>query len=399
MEYNPLTPAMAEDPFPTFKWLRDNAPVYYNRELDFYALSRYDDVLAASLDHETYCSGKGISLEGLEQGLDSLITKDEPEHGWNRRILVRQFSAGRVAELEPRIRRVCTELLDQAVQRGSMDVVTEFSSRLPMQVIGEMMGLPAQQRDTVHDLCNRMLTREGAPSVRELPEDAVIAGAELFGLMYQLVQDRRARPGEDLISLLVHTPVVDDAGNESYLRDEVLCGRLIELAVAGHETVMKLVASGTAALWRNPDQRAELCADPSLIPNAIEEMLRYEPPSVYQGRVTTRDVELHGTVIPEGSRVLLLTGAAVRDERQYPDPDRFDIHRRIGRQLSFGYGVHLCLGAHLARMESRIAFEELLRRFPDYEIDWSRMRYTYGSSVRGYRNLVILPRKPASVIG
>ncbi|MGO9100740.1 MAG: cytochrome P450 [Mycobacterium sp.] len=159
---------------------------------------------------------------------------------------------------------------------------------------------------------------------------------------------------------------------------------------------MKLVASGIVALAANPDQRAQLCADPSLIPNAVEEMLRFEPPSIYQGRVTTRDVELHGTVIPAGSRVLLMTGAAVRDERQYENPDTFDIHRKVGRQLGFGYGVHLCLGAALARLECRIAFE-LLRRYPDYEIDWSQMRYTYGSSVRGYRNLVILPRTHAPV--
>lgn len=389
MEYNPLTPEMAENPFPTFRWLRDNAPVYHNRELNFYALSRYDDVLAASLDHETYCSGQGVSLEGLEQGMDTLIGKDEPEHHWNRKILTKRFSVSRVKELEARVRQVCSELLDEAAARGSLDVVTEFSSRLPMEVIGELMGLPVEQRDRIHDLCNRMLTREGAPSTRELPPDAATAGAELFGVMFELVGKRRAQPGDDLVSLLVHTPVVDDSGNQTSLDDVALCGRLIELAIAGHETVMKLVASGTAALSANPDQRAQLCADPSLIPNAVEEMLRYEPPSVYQGRVTTRDVELHGTVIPAGSRVLLLTGAAVRDERQYENPDQFDIHRSIERQLGFGWGVHLCLGAALARLECRIAFEELLRRYPDYEVDWSQMRYTYGSSVRGYRNLVI----------
>ncbi|MGV0793524.1 cytochrome P450 [Mycolicibacterium sp. XJ1819] len=399
MDYNPLTPEMAEDPFPTFRWLRDNAPVYYNRELNFYALSRYDDVLAASLDHETYCSSQGVSIEGLEQGLDALIIKDEPEHGWNRKILTRRFSVSRIAELEPRVREVCRQLLDEAAVRGSLDVVSQFSSRLPMEVIGELMGLPTDQRDRVHDLCNRMLTREGAPGTRQLPEDATTAGVELFGLMYELVTQRRAEPGDDLASLLVHTPVVDDDGNETYLDDAVLCGRLIELVIAGHETVMKLVASGTVALWRNPDQRAELCADPSLIPNAVEEMLRFEPPSVYQGRVTTREVELHGTVIPAGSRVLLMTGAAVRDEREYDDPDTFDIHRKIRRQLGFGYGVHLCLGAALARLESRVAFEELLGRFPDYDVDWDARRYTYGSSVRGYRNLVIRPRKHAPVAG
>lgn len=389
MDYNPLTPEMAENPFPTFRWLRDNAPVYYNRELNFYAISRYQDVLAASLDDATFCSGKGVSLEGLEQGLDVLIAKDEPEHHWNRKILTRRFSVSRVAELEEHIRQVCSAMLDAAGVHGEMDIVTDFASRLPMEVIGELMGLPADQRDRIHDLCNRMLTREGASASRELPQDAVAAGAELFGLMSELITARRREPTDDLVSLLVHTPVVDGAGNERYLDDSTLGGRLIELAVAGHETVMKLIATGAAALAANPDQRAELCSDTGLIPNAIEEMLRFEPPSVYQGRVTTRDVELHGILIPAGARVLLMTGAATRDDREYDDPERFDIHRKVGRQLGFGFGVHLCLGAALARLEARIAFEELLRRYPHYDIDWSRVRYTYGSSVRGYRNLVL----------
>ena len=395
MEYNPLTPEMAENPFPTFRWLRDNAPLYYNRERDFYCLSRFDDVLAASVDHETFSNAQGVSIEGLDKDLDALLCKDEPQHHWNRKILTRPFSVSRIKELESRVRQVCRDLLDEAADRDSLDVVTEFSSRLPMEIIGEMMGLPTDQRDRIHDLSNRFINREGAPATRELPEDAAAAIAELFGLMFELAGQRRAEPRDDLVSLLVHTPVVDDAGNETFLDDAVLAQRLIELAVAGHETVMKLIASGTVALAANPDQRAQLCADPSLIPNAVEEMLRFEPPSVYQGRVTTRDVEFHGTVIPAGSRVLLMTGAAVRDERQYDDPDTFDIRRKIGRQLGFGYGIHLCLGAALARLESRIAFDELLSRYPNYEVDWPQMRYTYGSSVRGYRNLVITLRTPA----
>ncbi|MGO9100741.1 MAG: hypothetical protein ACLP9Y_15365 [Mycobacterium sp.] len=224
MEYNPLTPEMAENPFPTFRWLRDNAPVYYNKELGFYALSRYDDVLAASVDHETYCSGQGVSIEGLDKGMDVLICKDEPEHHWNRKILTKRFSVSRISELEPRVRQVCRELLDQAAARGSLDVVTEFSSRLPMEVIGELMGLPTGQRDRIHDLCNRFLNREGAPGTREVPEDAAAAGAELFGLMFELVGKRRAEPGDDIVSLLVQAPVVDDAGNETFLDDAALSG-------------------------------------------------------------------------------------------------------------------------------------------------------------------------------
>ncbi len=387
MEYDPFSPALAEDPYPTYRWLRDNAPVYRNVERGFYALTRYQDVQAALLDAETFLTSHGTTLEGLEQGFDTLLTTDPPEHGWNRKILARRFSAGRVQELEPRIRAVAVDLLEAARETGRIDLVEDFSAQLPLTIIAELLALPTDQRARVHELCFRLLEREitDPPGVR--PAASVQAGQELAQLFLALVAQRRAHPGEDLVSLLVHTPVVDDAGTEHFLDDRQLLGRLIELTFAGHETVKKLVATGAVRLAEAPAARADLIRDPSLIPNAVEEMLRMDPPAQYTGRWTSRDIEFHGTVIPADSRVLLVIGSACHDERVYPDPERMDVRREVGRQLGFGYGIHLCVGAALARLEAKVAFEELLARYPDYQVDHAGVVRTYSSNQRGLKHL------------
>jgi cytochrome P450 len=234
-----------------------------------------------------------------------------------------------------------------------------------------------------------MLVREFADERPALPDDALVAGFEFFQLLADLVKERRQTPTGDVFSLMVTTEVEDDSGAKRSLSDDQLAARFMELAIAGHETVMKLIATGVVALAWYPDQRRELCASTDLLPNAVEEMVRWIPPSQYQGRWTTRDVELHGTTIPAEQRVLLVTAAATHDEREYDDPDAFDIHRRIDRQLGFGFGAHLCLGAALARLESRIAFEELLRRFPEYEIVEDGVERAFGSNVQGLKHLPI----------
>ncbi len=387
MEYDPFSPALAEDPYPTYRWLRDNAPVYHNAERGFYALTRYQDVQAALLDAETFLTSHGTTLEGLEQGFDTLLTTDPPEHGWNRKILARRFSAGRVQELEPRIRAVAVDLFEAVRETGRIDLVENFSAQLPLTIIAELLALPTDQRARVHELCFRLLEREitDPPGVR--PAASVQAGQELAQLFLTLVAQRRAHPGEDLVSLLVHTPVVDDAGIEHFLDDGQLLGRLIELTFAGHETVKKLVATGAVRLAEAPAVRADLIRDPSLIPNAVEEMLRMDPPAQYTGRWTSRDIEFHGTVIPADSRVLLVIGSACHDERVYPDPECMDVRREIGRQLGFGHGIHLCVGAALARLEAKVAFEELLARYPDYQVDHAGVVRTYSSNQRGLKHL------------
>lgn len=384
--YNPYLFETQHNPFPIYKRMRDEAPVYHNEEFDFYALTRYADVLAASLDPATFVSSKGVTIEGGEANQSLLITKDPPEHEWHRKVVSRVFTPRRVAGLEPFIRRLAAELLDPFRDADGFDVVEDFSIQLPLQVIGELLGIPVEVRQEVHHLADRLFTRGDDGGVSA---DAEAARIELGTLLYGLVVERRANPGDDVISLLIRSEVVDDQGNGHFLTDVDLATRFLELAFAGHETVARLIGNGVVALHWYPEQRRELVADPSLIPQAVEEMLRWDPPSHYQGRWSARDVELHGTTIPADRRVILVTGAATHDEREYPDPEAFDIHRRIDRPVSFGFGVHLCLGAALARMETRIAFEELLARFPDFSIEESGVVRMRSSNVRGLAHLPI----------
>jgi cytochrome P450 len=394
VEYNPFNHQHVDDAFAIYEQLRNEAPVYHNEELDFYALSRYDDVVNGHLDVETFSSGKGVTIEGIDAGSPFLIVKDPPEHSWHRKIVSRVFTPRRISGLEPFIRARTSELLDEAQEKGRFDLVEDFSFRLPLDVISELIGIPVEHRDTVHELSEQLAHRDGTEVA---PEAAFEASAKLVELLTGLVRERRKNPGDDVISLLINTEVVNDDGESWQLPDDEIGYRFLELSFAGHETVAKLIPNGAIALHRWPDQRRELINDPALMPNAIEEMLRWDPPSHYQGRWTLRPIELHGTVIPEDRRVILITGSAVRDERKYPDPATYDLHRDIDRHVSFGFGRHLCLGAALARLEMRIAFEELLGRFPDYEVDEANAQRAYSGNVRGLATLPFEAKAAAGV--
>jgi cytochrome P450 len=396
MDWNPYDQPTQDNPYPTYRWMRDEAPVYRNEEVGFYALSRYDDVLAAHLDTSTYLSSHGVTIEGLDAGLDMLLTKDPPQHGWHRKLISRAFTNRQIGRLEPLVRDVARRLLDDAAERGHFDVIRDYSARLPMWVISDLLGIPVDMRDHIHVLANAVLNRDESTPSGQVPEASFVALVEMVSLLTGVVAERRRRPGNDVMSMLLTTPAIDDDGNETFLSDDQLAGRFVELAIAGHETVMKLVGNGAVALTWYRDQRNELVADPALIPGAVEEMLRWDPPSHYQGRWTSRPVELHGTTIPEDSRVLLVTGAATHDERTYSEPELFSIHRTIDRQVGFGFGVHLCLGAPLARLEARVAFEQLLARFPDYELDPSGAERTYGSNIRGLGSLPLVLQPEAA---
>lgn len=391
LDYNPFNHAIVDDCYAVYRRLRDEAPVFHNAELDFYALSRYRDVLDAHLDPATFSSKMGATIEGIDAGQPFLIVKDPPEHTWHRRIVGRVFTPRRIGGLEPLIRDTAARYLDPHVGTDGFDVVTDFSFRLPLDVIGGLLDIPTEYREEVHVKSDLLAARDG----REIrPDAAVNASIELIGLFRQLVAERRKHPGDDVISMLMAAEVEDDDGRVRHMGDDELAHRFLELAFAGHETVAKLIANGVVALAWYPDQRRELVADPSLMPGAVEEMLRWDPPSQYQGRWTTREVEVHGVTIPADKRVVLLTGSAVHDERQFENAELFDIHRHIERHVSFGFGAHLCLGAALARLETRIAFEELLARFPDFEIAPSGVVRQYSSNVRGLQNLpIVLDRK------
>jgi cytochrome P450 len=381
VHYDPFAYDIHDDPYPVYRRLRDEAPVWRNEEQEFWTLSRYDDVLQASVDWTAFSSAEGTTLERVTG--EMIISMDPPDHTRLRRLVSRAFTPRRIAELESFIRRLTRRYLEPLGARGEADVVRDLSARLPINVISELMGLPDEHRETVRELSDQLLHRE--PDQRRMERANLDAGRDLGILVWGVVDERRRRgparndADSDLIDVLI----------EADLSDAELIGFCLLLAVAGNETVTKLVANAAIALHRFPAQRELLLADPGLIPNAVEETLRWDAPSQFQGRTLTRDVELHGVTMPAGDFVLLLTGSANRDEREYDQPERFDVRRLIERPLGFGHGPHVCLGAALARMETRVAIEELLRLFPDFVVDESRVVRMHSSNVRGLSSVPI----------
>lgn len=387
--WDPFDKPLRVNPHPTWKRLRDEAPAYYNPRHGFWALSRYDDIDAAHRDPRTYSSAHGTVLELMTPGtLDhaaGMIFMDPPDHTRLRRLVSRAFTPRRVAELEDDIRRLCVGLLDQLAGRRTFDYVAEFGALLPANVIATLLGVPAADRDHVRHTIDTMFhLDEDHGMVNDI---SVTAMAELYEYVAGQLEARRSDPADDMMTDLARAEIVDDDGETRRLTDDEAASFAVLLVAAGTETVARLIGWSALVLDDHPDQRAELAADPSLIPGAVEELLRYEAPSPVNGRWTTRDIELHGEVIPADSKVLLLTGSAGRDERVYPDADRFDIHRHFDRHVSFGYGIHLCIGAALARMEGKIALEETLARWPTWEIDRDGAVLLFTSTVRGYSQL------------
>jgi cytochrome P450 len=382
VEYDPTSWEIQENPYPVYRWLRDEAPVYCNEQMGFWALSRFEDVWDATLDWQTFTSTHGQTLEEVKSPLPIMISMDPPQHTRVRALVAKAFTPRRVAEIEPAVRELTRERLAGLEPGMQIDLFEQLASSMPMDVISTMLGVPAEQRDHVRHLTNQMMHRE--PGELEVSERTVQIGTELIAIFSDLIAARRRAPEDDLISALIGATLDGEDGKPTSLTDEELLGFCLLLGSAGHETTARLICNSAVTLARHPDQRRELAASPQLLPGAVEEFLRYDPPSQVQGRWSTRPVELHGVTIPADRRVLLLTGAAQRDPRQYDDPDRFDIHRKLDRQLSFGYGQHLCLGKSLARQECRVAFEEILARFPDYEVDEDNLVWAHNNNVRGY---------------
>ncbi|MEJ2207303.1 MAG: cytochrome P450 [Gemmatimonadota bacterium] len=382
MEYDPTSWEIQENPYPVYRWLRDEAPAYHNERMGFWALSRFEDVWDATLDWQSFTSTRGQTLEEVKSPLPIMISMDPPQHTRVRALVAKAFTPRRVAEIEPAVRELTRERLAGLEPGMQIDLFEQLASSMPMDVISTMLGVPAEQRDNVRHLTNQMMHRE--PGELEVSERTVQIGTELIAIFSDLIAARRREPEDDLISALIGATLDGEDGKPTSLTDEELLGFCLLLGSAGHETTARLICNSAVTLARHPDQRRELAASPQLLPGAVEEFLRYDPPSQVQGRWSTRPVELHGVTIPADRRVLLLTGAAQRDPRQYDDPDRFDIHRKLDRQLSFGYGQHLCLGKSLARQECRVAFEEILARFPDYEVDEDNLVWAHNNNVRGY---------------
>lgn len=383
MQYDPTDWNTQIAPYETYAWLREHAPVYHNEAMDFWALSRFEDVWDAHLDWETFTSTWGQTLEKTATPLPLMISMDPPKHTRVRQLISKVFTPRRVAELEPTVRKITRDRLAGLEPGDQIDLFEQLGSVMPMDVISAMLGVPEADRDDVRRWTNVFMHRES--NSLEIPAIAQEASKKVLGYFVSFIQERQARPQDDLISALIGAELRDvETGGMTKLSFEELLGFCLLLGSAGHETTARLICNSAVTLFRHPDQRAELVADPTLLRNAVEEMLRFDPPSQVQGRWTTKPWTRHGVTIPEDVRVLLLTGAAHRDPSQFPDPDRFDIHRQLDRTVHFGQGHHLCLGKSLARQECRVAFEEILARFPDYEVDEANLVWAHNNNVRGY---------------
>ncbi|MBL7502760.1 cytochrome P450 [Frankia sp. CNm7] len=387
--WDPYDPAFAADPYPTYRRLREEAPLYYNEKYNFYAVSRFADCERGLPDWKTFSSAKGGILELIQSGIEippgTLIFEDPPIHDIHRKLLSRVFTPRRIAQLEPKVRDFCVRALDPLVGERRFDLIEAVGAEMPMRVIGMLLGIPEADQAGIRDLADGKLRTEDGGQM-DFSEGAILSG-ETFG---EYVDWRRENPSDDLMTDLLTAEFTDENGQTRTLtRDEVLTYVTV-VAGAGNETTGRLIGWIGSTLARFPAARAELVADPSLIPGAIEEILRFEPPGPFIGRYVTQDVEFHGQTVPAGSAILFVAAAANRDEEQYPDPDAFDIRRRISQQLTFGLGGHYCLGAALARLEGRVAMDEILRRFPSWEVDWDSAKLAQTSTVRGWETLPLV---------
>jgi len=364
MELDPFSHGFHDDPYPVYRWLRDNAPCYRNEKVGFYALSRYQDVLDASQQPLLYSSAEGTTIEMLDTKslLPMMIFMDPPEHDVQRKLVSRAFTPRAISDLEPFVRATAVECLEPLVEKGGGDFVEEFSAILPMNVIMELLGVPAADRNQLRHWMDATLDRlEEPPYIPDHAIDAMVKSGEYWAA---LLADKRAHPDEGFVSKLCAAEVQNDDGTTSRLTDREVIGFASLIGSAGTETLTKLLANAVVLFHRNRGEWQKVVDDPGKCPGAVEETLRYWAPSQYQGRVLTGDVTVHDTLMPKGSRVLLLTGAANRDEREYEDPDRFDIDRSSHVAVGFGYGLHFCLGAALARLEGRIGLEEFRPPLP-----------------------------------
>ena len=382
--WDPYDASFAADPWPRFNRIREHAPLYYNEPHDFYAVSRYADVERVLTDTQTFSSARGVMLELIKLNMEmppgTLIMEDPPVHNIHRQLLAAVFSPRRVAELEPRIREYCRSCLDPLVGETRFDLIEKLGLELPMKVISMLLGIPEEGQVAFRDAVN--------DRVANMPEaDEVMLSHEAMG---DYIDWRYTHPSDDVMTELINTEFTDENGvTRTLTRDEVLMYVTV-LGGAGNETTGRLIGFMASTLAKHQDQLAEVAADPLLVPGAVEEVLRLEPPGPVNARYVTRDVELHGQTVPGGSAMMCMVGAANRDPRRYDDPDRFDIRRPKSMHLTFILGPHYCLGSALARLEGRVALEEILRRWPSWEVDWAEAKLQHTSSVRGWEKLPLV---------
>ena len=392
MQFSPLSQDFFDDPYDTYRWLRDEAPCYRNDELGFWALSRFDDIVAAHRDWKTFSNAHGLRLDQLKDPENraanlNIIFMDPPAHERMRKLVSRAFTPRAITRMEPVARDVISGYLDALHDAETFDAITDFAAPFPVEIISALLGVPPADRQQIRHWTDAVLYRRpGDPNPTAEGVEAFRLRNEYF---HALIDEKRAHPAEDMIGTLVEAEVADDLGVLHRLTDDEIVEFATLLASAGSETVTKMLGNAFVLFHRFRTEWRKLVDDRTRIPNAIEEVLRYWAPSQYQGRYTLTESEWHGRTIPAGEPVFLLTGSANRDEREYDRPDVFDVDREIGLAVGFGHGIHVCIGAALARLETRITLEEWTKRFPEYEVDEAGCRKVTMSNVAGYANVAV----------
>ena len=385
--YDPYDHETIFNPHAVFRRLREEAPLYYSEQHGFYAVSRFADVERTLVNRETFVSYKGVTLDMLKSGMEippgTLIFEDPPTHGIHRALLSRMFTPRRIGELEPAIRRLSVELLEPLVGAGGFDFVADLGSQVPMRVIGMLLGIPEADQEAVRDHFGRNRADDEVAD-----DDGVLSGA----IFSEYIDWRVEHPSGDIMTQLLNAEFEDENGAMRRLTRDELLAYVNIIAAAGNETTRVLIGWMGRLLSDYPDERRLVVEDPSLVPNAVEEILRFEPNTLQNCRYVARDVEYYGQVVPAGNIMVTLTPAANRDDRHFTEPDRLDVRRDLGHHLAFGFGADYCLGQALARLEGRIVLEEVLKRFPQWDADLEASIFMYHTDMRGYESLpVVVP--------
>jgi cytochrome P450 len=389
--YDPYDVGINADPYPTYERLREDAPVYRNDRYDFWALSRHEDVQKALTNWQTFSNTRSDILDIIKAGVELppgvILFEDPPIHSMHRGLMSRVFTPRRMAALEDQVRRFCVRCLDPLVGSGGFDIIAELASVMPMRVIGMLLGIPEDDQIAVRDKTDATLrTQPGKPMNVKQEE---VANGELFE---DYIEWRAKHPSDDLMTQLLNATFEDENGETRKLTRQEVVTYTAVVAGAGNETTGRLIGWLAKVLAEHPDQRRAVVEDRSLIPNVIDETLRFEPTGHATARYVTEDVDYYSTTVPAGSPILLLLASANRDPRRFTNPDVYDIRRPDLQHLTFGYGLHFCLGANLARLEGRVALDELLNRFPEWDVDYSNIEMAPTSTMRGWERLpLVLP--------